>query len=393
MSFDFQNVPDRACTNSLKWTQYPADVLPLWVADMDFPAPPPILAALRGQLDHAILGYEFARKPLLETVARRMATLYGWEVDPAAVVATPGIIAAFTAAAWATCQQGQGILTQPPVYPPFLGVAANVGLVNQFAPLVLEAAGSTVSYRFDVPAFRAAMHRDGVRTGMFLLCNPHNPTGQTYSRDALRAMAEACLENEVCLVSDEIHSELLLGGAQHIPVATLSKEIERRSITLVAPSKTYNVPGLFCGFAIIPDPVLRKRFVEASERLIHHVSSLSLTAAQAAYSGACDPWLQALRAHLTANRDRVVSELQARCPQLKTTVPQATYLAWIHCRDLDLNGRTAYDHFLERARVAFTRGEDFGPGGEGFVRLNFGTSRAILEQALDRVAAALPARP
>ena len=389
MSMEFTTAPDRTRTASLKWTQYPEGVLPLWVADTDFQAPEPILAALRAKLEHGVLGYEFPTKTLRETVAARMDTLYGWSVEPEAIVATPGVIAGFTAAAWATCQPGQGILTQPPVYPPFLDVAQNVGLVNRFAPLGLEEREGVLAYRIDWEAFRSALQGGPAPTGMFLLCNPHNPTGQVYARDDLRTMAELCLEREVCIVADEIHSELLLGGSRHTPIASLSRDIERRTITLIAPSKTYNVPGLFCGFAIIPDPTLRERFRAASERMIQHVSSLSLLAAQAAYSGACDGWLDAMRTRLTANRDWLVGTLRERFPQLRTTVPQATYLAWLDCHRLDLQGRTAYDFFLEHARVAFTRGEDFGPGGEGFVRLNFGTTPQVLQEAMDRIEAAL----
>jgi cystathionine beta-lyase len=202
-------------------------------------------------------------------------------------------------------------------------------------------------------------------------------------------MAEICLENGVPIISDEIHSELLLGGSAHIPIATLSKDIERNTITLIAPSKTYNVPGLFCGFAIIPDPQLRAQFKAASDRMIHHVSSLSLIAAQAAYSGECDEWLAALRAQLTANRDWVVQTVRERFPQLGTTHPQATYLAWLDCRGLGLQDQTPYDFFLAQANVAFNQGEDFGPGGQGFVRLNFGTTPQVLQQVMDRVGAAL----
>ncbi len=389
MSMEFTTAPDRTRTASLKWTQYPEGVLPLWVADTDFQAPEPILAALRAKLEHGVLGYEFPTKTLRETVAARMDTLYGWSVEPEAIVATPGVIAGFTAAAWATCQPGQGILTQPPVYPPFLDVAQNVGLVNRFAPLGLEEREGALAYRIDWEAFRSALQGGPAPTGMFLLCNPHNPTGQVYARDDLRTMAELCLEREVCIVADEIHSELLLGGSRHTPIASLSRDIERRTITLIAPSKTYNVPGLFCGFAIIPDPTLRERFRAASERMIQHVSSLSLLAAQAAYSGACDGWLDAMRTRLTANRDWLVGTLRERFPQLRTTVPQATYLAWLDCHRLDLQGRTAHDFFLEHARIAFTRGEDFGPGGEGFVRLNFGTTPKVLQEAMDRLGAAV----
>ena len=384
--------PDRTRTHSLKWTQYAEGVIPAWVADTDFQAPEPILAAVRAHVDHGVLGYEMPWRSLRETVAARMAKLYGWEVDPEAVVATPGIVAAFNTAAKALCQPGQGILTQPPVYPPFLHVADNADLVNQYAPLDLEERDRVLTYRCDLAKFKAALHSGGVRTAMFLLCNPHNPTGQIYSRQDLQGMADLCLEQGVPIVSDEIHCELMLDGAKHTPIATLSKDIERASITLVAPSKTYNVPGLFCGFAIVPDPELRKRFTAAADRMAHHVSSLSLTSAEVAYSGACDGWLEAMQARLTANRDWLVQALRERFPLLGTTIPQGTYLDWIDCRRLGLATGTPHAFFLERGRVALNPGEDFGPGGAGFVRLNFGTTPERLQEIVARMEKALTGR-
>lgn len=384
--------PDRTRTNSLKWTQYAAGVIPAWVADTDFRAPEPILAAVRAHVDHGVLGYEMPWRSLRETVAARMAKLYGWEVDPDAVVATPGIVAAFNTAARALCQPGQGILTQPPVYPPFLQVAHNADLVNQYAPLDLEERDRVLAYRCDLAKFKTSLHSGGVRTGMFLLCNPHNPTGQIHARQDLQGMADLCLAQGVPIVSDEIHCELLLGGAKHTPIATLSKDIERATITLIAPSKTYNVPGLFCGFAIIPDPELRGRFTAAADRLAHHVSSLSLTSAEVAYSGACDDWLEALKTRLTANRDWLVQALHDRFPLLATTCPQGTYLDWIDCRRLGLATGTPHTFFLERGRVALNPGEDFGPGGAGFVRLNFGTTPELLQEIVARMETALTGR-
>jgi cystathionine beta-lyase len=392
MPYDFTTLPDRRNTASLKWTEYPRDVLPAWVADTDFQAPEPILQALHRHVEHGVLGYEMPQARLQKTVAERMDRLYGWQVEPEAVLATPGIVAAFNVAAWAVSEPGQGILTQPPVYPPFLGVAHHRGLVNQFAPLQPVEADGTLGYRIDFDVFRAAVHSGGARTAMFLLCHPHNPTGQEYGKADLQRMAELCLERDVVIVSDEIHSELLLGGTRHVPTASLSKEIERRTITLVAPSKTYNVPGLFCGFAIVPDPELRERFRKASERLAHHVASLSLTAAEVAYSGACDGWLEALRAQLTRNRDWLVARLRTALPTIRPTVPQATYLAWLDCTRLPLDGQSPYELFLEKGKVALNRGEDFGQGGQGFVRLNFGTSPAVLEEVCARLERSLAGR-
>jgi cystathionine beta-lyase len=348
-----------------------------------------VLEALRRQLEHGVLGYEMPQKALRATVAERMRRLYGWQVDPDAVLATPGIVAGMHVAAFALGQPGQGLLVQPPVYPPFLSVAGHAGLATQLAPLQEAEAAGSLRYHIDFQCFRQALHADGVRTALFLLCHPHNPTGQEYAPEELRRMAELCLEQGVPLVSDEIHSELLLGGTRHVPVATLSPEIERNTITLVSPSKSFNVPGMFCGFAIIPDPALREKFRKAMERLAQHVASPSLISAQAALSGGCDDWLEALRRQLTANRDWLLEQLGRRLPEIRATVPDATYLAWLDCRRLPLEGRTPFEFFLERGKVALNQGEDFGPGGAGFARLNFGTTPALLAEVVARMERAL----
>jgi cystathionine beta-lyase len=392
MSYNFDRIIERRGTNSVKWHQYPEDVLPLWVADMDFAAPEPIIAGLRFKVEHGIFGYEFPTRQLAETIAVRMQKLYGWHVSPESVVATPGVIAGFNAAARTVCTVGQGILVQPPVYPPFLSIHKNAFLVRQDAPLAVTTEGATLRYSVDFDGFERAIHSGGTKTGMFLLCNPHNPTGQAYCRSDLARMAETCLKNDVTLCSDEIHSELLPGGVKHFPVAALDPEVGNRTITLIAPSKTFNVPGLFCGFAIIPNKDLLERFKTTVEQMTMHVSSLGLAAAQAAYSGACDDWLAALNVYLKGNRDFLVGTIQREFSGIRTTVPEATYLAWLDCNEPVRSGRisgTPYEFFLKQARVALNEGRNFGPGGEGFVRLNFGCPRRTLEEALERMKTAL----
>ena len=396
MPYDFDRLIDRRHTNAIKWDAYPSDVLPMWVADMDFAAPEPILAALRTKVEHGIFGYEWAPKELLETVAARMQKLHGWQVTADMVVAIPGIVSGFNVAARIAIQPGEGLLVQPPVYPPFLQVHVNTGLKLQIARLRQVDNPETLRYEIDFDDFKAAMNAKNVHTAMFLLCQPHNPTGGIYTPQQLTRLAEMCLENDTLICSDEIHSELLLGGACYTPMAAISPEIAQRTITLVAPSKTFNVAGLFCGFAIIPNPELCKAFKQEVERMTLHVSSLGLAAAQASFSGECEDWLAELLTYLTNNRNFLASYVARNMPDVRTTLPDATYLAWLDCNALVSSGRIStspYKFFLDKAKVALNDGASFGPGGEGFVRFNFGCPRSTMLQALERMKIALETIP
>lgn len=389
-SFDL--VVDRRGTNSLKWTRYGRDVLPMWVADMDFAAPEPVREALRAAVDHGVFGYELPSRKLAEVVAARMLRLYGWRISPEMVVATPGIVAGFKAAARAVCGSGGGVLVQPPVYHPFLELPEHTGTVRQTAPLRQVDDVHTLKYEIDWKAFSAGLNSMNARTEMFLLCHPHNPTGQIYNRSELERIAEICLRSGAVICSDEIHSELVLGGAKHLPLAGIDSEIGKRAITLVSASKTFNVVGLFCGFAIIPDAALRKRYRTVLEHLALHVNSLGQIAAEVALSGVCDPWLEALRGYLTENRNLIVDFVANELQGVRVTVPDATYLAWLDFGDLIEAGRVVPDphaFLLKQAKVALNPGTEFGPGGATFARLNFGCPRATLLEALERIKAAV----
>lgn len=385
MAYNFDRVPNRRLPGfSTKWTSYPEDVLPLWVADMDFPAPRPILDELQGAVKQGVLGYELPSKTLLETVAARMERLYRWKLRPDAIVPVPGIVSGINVAARAFGSPKKGVLIQPPVYNEFHELKNNVGLPQIDVPFVRSVQGNILRYEIDWDLFE----QQARKASMFLLCNPHNPLGIVFSKKDLSRMAEICLENQVLIVSDEIHSELLLGDQTFYPIAKLSPQVARNTITLVAPSKTFNVPGLHCGFAIIPNKELRDQYVKTVKRLCLHVASLGLHAAKTAFSGQCDAWLQELRAYLTGNRDFLVDYVTKHMPGVKTTVPDATYLGWLDFTKLGLK-KSPYDFFLKNAKVALSKGRIFGAGGEGHVRLNFGTSRQILKQGLDRMRSAL----
>ncbi|HMB23080.1 MAG: MalY/PatB family protein [Chloroflexota bacterium] len=385
MAYNFDRTPNRRLPGvSNKWTYYPNDVLPMWVADMDFPAPKPILDELRGAVNQGVLGYELPSSALLETVAARMDRLYRWKVQPESIVPTTGIVSAFNVAARAFDISKKGYLVQPPVYNEFHELKNNVSIPQIDVPFIEYTRGNILHYEIDWDLFKKRVKK----AGMFLLCNPHNPLGIIFSRRDLLRMAETCLENKVLIVSDEIHSELLLDGNKFLPMAKLSAEVAQNTITLIAPSKTFNVPGLFCGFAIIPNKELRDQYVKAVGHLRLHVSSLGLRAARVAFSGQCDGWLNDLRGYLTDNRDFLAEYVKRNMPGVRITAPKATYLAWLDFTQLKLD-ESPYKFFLEKAKVALSDGKIFGENHAGYARLNFGTSRKLLKQGLDRMNKAL----
>ena len=392
MSYNFDEIIERRNTNSVKWTEYPPDVLPLWVADMDFRTPEPIRAALRAALERGVLGYEFIQPHTQQVIAARMERLYGWQVDPDWIVATTGVVSGFNIAARAVCEPGDGVLVQPPVYHMFYSVHKNIALRKQVAPFSFVEKGNVLIPQLDLDAFARSFHSNEARTRMFLLCHPHNPMGNVFERDELKSMAEICLRNETLIVSDEIHSELLLNGSKHIPLATLSEEIAEKTITLVSPSKTFNTAGLFCAFAIIPNAELREKFKQVNEQITGHVSSLGIIAAEAAFSGICDDWLAELLVYLRENRDLVTENLVENFPEARFTLPKATYLQWIDFGAYVMSGQITdppYKFFLDRAKVALNDGSVFGEGCENFVRLNFGSPRSMVEEGLERMRRAL----
>jgi cysteine-S-conjugate beta-lyase len=377
MSYDFDAVIDRRASDSTKWHVFDADVLPLWTADMDFRVAEPIIAALRERVEHGVFGYSGEPRELRDVLVARMARLYGWVIQPEWIVFQTGVLNGFHKAAAATSGKGDGILVQPPVYPPIFGTPAHNGSVHQESPLVQKADGT---YEIDFDGFEATITD---RTRLFILCNPHNPVGRAFTRDELGRLAEICARHNLVVCSDEIHCDLLFPGVRHTPIASLSKDAERRTITLMAPSKTYNIPGLHCSFAIIPDPGLRGKIAKPGAETFADVNLLGLTATLAAYRDG-DPWLREALAYLDGNRKTVVDFFRCELPQLPVLVPEATYLAWIDCRTSGIPG-SAYQFFLDRARVGLSDGPAFGTGGDGFVRLNFGCTRATLLDALTRM--------
>jgi cystathionine beta-lyase len=321
-----------------------------------------------------------------------MEKLYGWHISPEMVIPVPGVGAGMSAAVSALTSCGDGLLVQPPIFPPFIQLPKLMGRIPQKAKLGRRLLNGHWHYEPDFDSFKAAANSKNSRTRLFLLCNPHNPTGRTFSRDELSAMAEICLRRNILILSDEIHHGLMLDGSDHTPIASISHEIAENTVTFLGPGKTFNMSGLHCAFAIIPNTKLRKKVTEAVMRNVLEVNTMGLAAARAAFSGECDNWLTELRRYLTANRDFVLKVIASELPELRTTIPQGTYLLWIDCKAYVKSGRiqsTPFKFMLEKGKVALTGGEEFGPGGKEFVRLNFACPRSTLEEGLLRMKEAL----
>jgi cystathionine beta-lyase len=377
----FDSVIERRASGCNKWNRYPEDVLPMWVADMDFPSAPPILEALRARIDHGVLGYGMAQDRLRGAILAHLEHHYGWRVAPEAVVPLPGVVPGFNLALRAVCAPGAGVLVQTPVYPPMLKAPENWNLRRVDAPL---GAGGEV----DPGAFRDAAGVAG-QGGAFLLCNPHNPTGRVFRREELSAMAEACLAAGLHIVSDDIHCDLLFDGRRHIPIASLSPEVAARTVTLMSAGKTWNIAGLNAAWAVVPDAGLRARFAAARAGIADHANILGLVATVAALEDG-EPWRQDAIRYLQANRDWLADAVAARLPGIRMTRPEGTYLAWLDCAGAaPAAAGDPHRFFLDRAKVGFNPGPDFGPPGWHCVRLNFGCPRATLEEGILRMERAL----
>jgi len=375
MSFDFDKIHSRLGTGSTKWSRYPQDVLPMWIADMDIAAPPAVLQALHQRLDQQILGYSVACDGVREAIVADLWAKYAWRVQPDELLFLPGVEPGFNMALHAFVQSGQPVVLQTPNYRPIRMAPGHWNLPKIEVPFELSAEGE---YLTPLPAMREALKG----AGALLLSNPHNPMGKVFPREELLAVATACLDQGALIVSDEIHAELCFDGRRHIPTASLSPEIAQRTITLMSASKAYNVAGLKTCFAVIQNPEIRERFNHARCGMVDSVSPLGLEATRAAYSD-CGDWLQALVAYLQANRDYLLNAVQTRLPGVVMHAPQGTYLAWLDCSALGLDDPQRF--FLEQAKVGLSAGIEFGDDSQQFVRLNFGCPRAMLEEGIARL--------
>ncbi len=373
---------ERLHSDSAKWRAYDPSIIPLWVADMDFKSPRPILQSLHDRLEHGVFGYGGREEELAEVFCQHLARTYQWQVTPQDLLFLPGLVSGLNVVSAAIGEPGASAMTLEPVYPPFFSAPLNQGKQLQSVALSQARRGGHLHYEIDLDR---CIHAADKSTQLFLLCNPHNPVGRSYAEAELRMVAEFCLERDIVLCSDEIHCELLLDDTRHIPVASLDPDIAQNTITLMAPSKTFNIPGLGCSVAVIQNPRLRAVVQGKSSGIVPHVNVLGYMAAIAAYGDPeCREWAGALCRFLTDNRDYLLQELQRRFPEARSTRPESTYLAWIDFAPY-VEG-SAYQFFRDKAAVALSQGSNYcTQGGDSFVRLNLGTRRENLAQALDRM--------
>ena len=373
----FDTPVERRATSSMKWEKYgEQDIIPMWVADTDFKAPQAVMDALNERISHGVFGYTNTPVELNQTVQKRMADRYDWQIETSDLVWLPGLVCGLNLACRSVGVAGDTVISPKPIYPPFVSAPQLSDRKVLSVPMV------QVDNRWllDFDALEQAITAE---TKLLLFCNPQNPGGAVYRRDELERLADIIVRHDLYICSDEIHCDLILEpGVKHIPIASLSAEIAQRTITLMAPSKTFNIAGLGCSFAVIQNPQLRRQFSRVRKGIVPDVNLLGYTAAQAAFDQG-DAWNEKQLAYLRSNRDYLVEQIN-QIPGLSLLAGEATYLAWIDVSAAKLENPP---HFFEQAGVGLSPGRDFGD--DRFMRLNFGCTRSTLEEAVRRIRSAI----
>ena len=382
MSNDFDNYIERKGTDCLKWDCCAQrfgqeDILPMWVADMDFPSPPPVVKAVTERASHGIYGYTVPSEKLPGLIGNWMKKRHAWEIDPRSIVHSPGVVTSVNTAVLAFTEPGDKVLMQTPIYYPFYSSIADNG--RELVRNPLRRSGDRYDIGFDDLEKKLA---SGVR--LMIFCSPHNPIGRVWCRGDIEKVTELCRKYGVILISDEIHSDLIFKGYKHVPASSVKGAESGRIITLMAPSKTFNVAGLAESFALIPDPGLRHSFTATMKKNgSEPLNVFGLAAAEAAYEYG-EEWLEDLLIYLEENLNFMENYFREKIPSLRMIRPEATYLAWLDCTSLNIKGNIK-DFFSGTARVGLNDGETFGEEGRGFVRLNFACPRTTLEEGLSRI--------
>ena len=391
MKYNFDQVIDRKSTDSAKWGNVKSmfgndDVIPMWVADMDFPAAQPIIDALKKRAEHPFYGYTHPALGVIESVVERMQRKFNWEIKPEWIVFTPGVVPALTTAVRALTHPGDGIILQEPVYYPFFSAINSSGChtVNNQLKLIngrYEMDYEDLESKFlPTVGMRSVSHRNKA----IILCNPHNPVGRLWHENELVRMGEIVIRHGAVVISDEIHCEILFKGYRHVPFASISEEFELNSIICMSPSKTFSLAGLEISTIIIPNKKLRDDFNNIRTGILPGPNLFGYTALEAAYRSG-DEWLEQVLDYLQGNLDYMTAYLADRIPWIKIIEPQGTYLIWLDCRELGMDNHTLRSFMREKAKVGLDDGFVFGESGNGFQRMNIACPRSILEEALSRI--------
>lgn len=381
--YDFDQIIDRSNTNSIKVDALERvfgskDVIPLWVADMDFLSPPEITEGLKKRVEHGIFGYVEPGEQYFSFIINWLKKRHDWFVNKENITFIPGVVKGFAFAIDVFTNDNDKIIIQPPVYPPFKGTTEDLNREIVTNPLIFEDG----QYSMDFDNLRQV-----AKTGckMLILCNPQNPSGRIWTKDELSELAEICFDNDIIVISDEIHSDLALPGNKHVPFATVSEKAAQNNITLMAPSKTFNIAGIVSSFAVVENEDLRKKYFDyLLARQLNEGTIFGYLAAQYAYEYG-DEWLDQAIEYIQKNIDFVDDFLKNHIPQIKVIRPEASFLIWLDCRDLNLSQSELENFFIHKARLGLNSGTMFGKEGEGFMRLNVGCSRITLEKALDNL--------
>ena len=390
MKYNFDELIDRRNTGAVKTDLCKKmfgtdDLIPLWVADMDFRTPDFIIDAINNRCKHPILGYTVPDEEYFNSIIRWIDARHGWKLERNWLGFLPGIVPGLAFAVNALTQTGDQIIIQPPVYPPFIQVPSKNGRELIYNPL------KVVDGRFEMD-LEDLEYKITDRTRMFILCNPHNPGGRTWDADTLIKVAEICHKHGVLVVSDEIHSDMALPGNVHTPFASVSELAEQNSITYMAPSKTFNMAGLVSSSYIIPNSEIRKKFSDfMNNSELANGNIFAYVAAQAAYENGTE-WLTEMIRYIQGNVNYIVEFLEKNVPQIKPMIPQASFLIWLDCAGLEMNSHQLQDFMVKEARLGLNKGTTFGPGGEQHLRLNIGCSREVLKQAMEQLKSAINSR-
>lgn len=384
MQYNFDEIINRRHTQSSKWDNVGArvgnsDALPMWVADTDFRCPQPVVDVVKARAEHAVYGYPFVVPEFRTATTNWVKKRHGWEIDPNWVVFATGIVPVFNTMVQAFTRPGDEVIVQRPVYHPFgYSIEDNDRVISDNS-LIYRDGRYTVD--FEDLERRAA----NSKAKLFFLCNPHNPVGRVWTEEELRKMAEICLKHQIIMISDEIHSDLVLFGHRHIPISSLDERYQMNTVTCYAPSKTFNIAGLRGSGIVVPNPEIRKKLEAQFKRNRSIQQNVFAVPAYVAAYEECEDYLEQLLPYLEDNATYLEQFLKSHMPKIKLVAPEATYLMWLDCSETGLSGDALAHFFVQESKVAVSRGDGFGPQGADFVRLNIGCPRTTLEEGLQQI--------